>query len=165
MAVVTENWLIESEDYGTFVIDSEVMNTLISYRQLGKHDCEAGGALIGCLQRINTVAANDLTLPQPSDKRTKYSFFRSNAHNKILNDKWKASKGNAYLVGLWHTHPEPTPKYSNQDKKDWHKVLKQGEYEGQFLIFIIVGQKCIRLWVGDNRNFKISLKGEYSLEK
>jgi integrative and conjugative element protein (TIGR02256 family) len=163
--VVTKNWLIESEDYGDFVIDSNVINILISYRQLGKHDFEAGGALIGRIHTGNIMEANDLTLPQPSDKRTRYSFFRSNAHNKILNDKWKASNGNAYLVGLWHTHPEPIPKYSNEDKKDWHKVLKQGQYEGQYLIFIIVGQKDIRLWIGDNENFKISLIGEYSLEK
>ncbi|WP_392341956.1 Mov34/MPN/PAD-1 family protein [uncultured Shewanella sp.] len=165
VTVITENWLIESDDYGNFVIDSEVINVLISYRQLRKHDFEAGGALIGCLREDNIMEVNDLTLPQPSDKRTKYSFFRSNAHNKILNDKWKASNGNAYLVGLWHTHPEPTPKYSNEDNKDWHKVLKQGHYEGQSLIFIIVGQKDIRLWVSDNKNYKTSLVGEYSLEE
>ncbi|HIF9097710.1 TPA: Mov34/MPN/PAD-1 family protein [Photobacterium damselae] len=162
--VVTNNWLIKSKYYGHFIIDSEVINTLTSYRQLGKNDCEAGGALIGCLRGDNIIETNDLTLPQPTDKRTKSSFFRSNAHNKILNDKWKASKGNAYLVGLWHTHPEPIPKYSNEDKKDWHKVLKQGQYEGQHLIFIIVGQQNIRIWVGDNENFKISLIGDYSLE-
>ncbi|WP_237667608.1 hypothetical protein, partial [Vibrio vulnificus] len=72
--MVTENWLIESEDYGNFVIDSEVINILISYRQLGKHDFEAGGALIGCIRSGNIIEANDLTLPQPSDKRTRYSF-------------------------------------------------------------------------------------------
>lgn len=165
VTVVTENWLIESEDYGNFVIDSEVINILISYRQLGKHDFEAGGALIGCIRSGNIIEANDLTLPQPSDKRTRYSFFRSNAHNKILNDKWKASNGNAYLVGLWHTHPESTPKYSNEDKKDWRRVLKQGQYEGQSLMFLIVGQQNIRLWVADNKNFKTSVIGEYSLEK
>jgi integrative and conjugative element protein (TIGR02256 family) len=165
VTVVTENWLIESDNYGNFVIDSEVINILISYRQLGKYDCEAGGALIGCLRGDNVMEVNDLTLPQPNDTRTKYSFFRSNDHNNVLNDKWKSSHGDAYLVGLWHTHPEPTPKYSNEDKKDWNKVLKQGQYEGQSLIFIIVGQKDIRLWVSNNKHFKTSLIGEYSLEK
>lgn len=164
VTVISENWLIESDEYGNIVIDSEVINTLISYRQLGKHDCEAGGALMGCLRGNNEIEVNDLTLPQPSDKRTRYSFFRSNAHNKILNGKWNASNGEVYLVGLWHTHPEPTPEYSNEDKKDWHKVLKQGQYEGQSLIFIIVGHKDIRLWISNNKNYKITLLGEYSLK-
>lgn len=75
VTVITENWLIESDEYGNIVIDSEVINTLISYRQLGKHDCEAGGALMGCLRGNNEIEVNDLTLPQPSDKRTRYSFF------------------------------------------------------------------------------------------
>jgi integrative and conjugative element protein (TIGR02256 family) len=163
--VKTENWLIESGDYGDFVIYSEVISTLISYRQLGKYDFEAGGALIGCIHTDNTIEVSDLTLPQRSDKRTRYSFFRSKAHNKILNDKWEANNGNAYLVGLWHTHPELIPNYSNEDEKDWLRVLKEGRYEGQSLMFLIVGQKSIRLWVVDNKNFKTSLIGEYPLEK
>lgn len=165
VTVVTENWLIKSEDYGDFVIGAEVINTLIRYRQLSKHDLEAGGALIGCILTDNTMEANDLTLPQPSDKRTKCSFFRSSAHNRILNDKWKASNGNAYLVGLWHTHPESIPNYSREDKKDWLRVLKQGQYEGKSLMFLIIGQKKIRLWVVDNECYKTSLIGEYTLEK
>lgn len=164
VTVVTENWLIESEDYGDFIIASEVINILISYRQLGKYDCEAGGALIGCIRPGNIMEANDLTLPQPLDKRTRYSFFRSNAHNMILNDKWKTSNGNVYLVGLWHTHPEPIPNYSDEDKKDWDRVLKQGQYEGRYLIFLIVGQKRIRLWTADNKSLKTSLVGEYLFE-
>lgn len=110
------------------------------------------------------MEASDLTLPQLSDKRTRYSFFRSNAHNEILNDKWKTSNGNAYLVGLWHTHPEAIPNYSNEDKKDWHTVLKQGQYEGKYLMFIIVGQEKIRLWVDDKKTLQTSMIGEYTIE-
>ncbi len=163
--MVTENWLIKSNDFGDFVIDSEVIDILISYRQLDRHDFEAGGALVGFICKDKTMMANDLTIPQLSDKRTRYSFYRSNAHNKILKDKWKASNGKSYLVGLWHTHPEAIPMYSGQDLMDWHKVLKQGEYEGQYLMFIIVGQNQIRLWITDSRTLKTSLVGEYPLKK
>lgn len=165
VTVVTEDWLIQTEDYGDFVIGYEVINILISYRQLGKQDLEAGGSLIGCINTDNTMEARDLTLPQPSDKQTRCSFFRSSAHNRILNDKWKASNGNAYLVGLWHTHPEPIPNYSGEDKKDWLNVLKQGQYEGKCLMFLIVGVKKIRLWIVDNECYTTSLIGEYILEK
>jgi integrative and conjugative element protein (TIGR02256 family) len=163
--VVNDNWVIKSKCFGDFVIDSEVINVLISYRQLKLHDFEAGGALVGWICKDGTMVANDLTLPQLSDERTRNSFFRSKAHNKILKDKWKASNGSDYLVGLWHTHPEAIPMYSDRDKIDWNEVLKQGEYEGKYLMFIIVGQNQIRLWITDNRTLKTSLIGEYPLDK
>ncbi|RBM41785.1 hypothetical protein DLR63_03555 [Vibrio tarriae] len=165
VTIVTDSWLIESEEYGDFEINAGVLNALISYRQLRPQDLEAGGALIGCIHTSNKVQSTDLTAPQPTDRRTRCSFFRSSAHNHILNEKWKSTEGKAYLIGLWHTHPEPVPNYSSEDKQDWIKVLNQGRYEGEYLMFIIVGQKKIRLWRMDNKFFKISLIGEYSFEK
>ncbi|CAK1743668.1 JAB domain-containing protein [Vibrio crassostreae] len=161
----TENWFIESEEYGDFEIKAEVIDTLISHRQLRSQDLEAGGALIGCIHTSGKMQSSDLTTPQPTDRRSRCSFFRSSAHNHLLNEKWKSSNGNAYLVGLWHTHPEPIPNYSNEDKRDWIKVLKQGQYEGKHLMFLIVGQRRMRLWVIDNESFRTSLIGEYSFEK
>jgi len=165
VAEITEQWSIESQVYGRFVITPEVMNTLISYRQLNKCDREAGGALIGCLRGSNIIEVHGLTLPQPSDRRTRNAFFRSNAHNKIVVDQWNVSNRSSYLVGLWHTHPEDTPSYSNVDQKDWLKVLNEGQYEGQSLIYIIVGTQDLRLWLCNKSNKHALLVGEYSLKK
>lgn len=160
-----DTWLIRSEKFGDIEITPEVINTLASYKQLNDDDLEAGGALIGCILCNDTIRADDLTLPQATDRRTRYSFFRSSTHNKILKDKWEASEGNSYLVGLWHTHPEPSPEYSSEDKHDWDKVLRVGKYEGNYLLSLIVGQKTIRLWITDNQGYKTSFMGEYIFEK
>ncbi len=163
--IANEHWLIQTDLYGNFLIKSETISALMSYRQLGSKDTESGGALVGYIRADNTLEAYDLTHPQSTDRRTRTSFFRSSAHNRILNEKWRASNGASYLVGLWHTHPEPVPNYSSKDKKDWLKVLKQGQYEGKHLMFLIVGQAKIRMWIADNESYETSLVGEFSFEE
>ncbi|EOG7704230.1 Mov34/MPN/PAD-1 family protein [Vibrio parahaemolyticus] len=81
----------------------------------------------------------------------------------IVNKAWIESKGHATYVGLWHTHPEPTPNYSFADKCDWERALRESRYEGQHLIFVIVGQLSLRCWAGEHlkKTTKISLIGEY----
>lgn len=159
------DWAVNSPIHGHFKINSNIINALYNARQLTEKDLESGGVLIGCIRRDNIIEAHDITLPQRTDKQSRFSFFRSNAHNTLLSKIWYSSNGNSYFVGLWHTHPEAVPNFSIEDNADWIKVLQHGEYEGTKLMFIIVGQHKLRLWVGEKINLDIKFIGEYDFEQ
>lgn len=110
---------------------------------------------------------DEITPPQTSDKQGRYEFYRSSEHDKLVKDVWRKSNGHSTYVGLWHTHPEPIPKFSSTDIKDWRKALAQSHYEGNKLFFAIVGQTHIRIWMGIKSKFQpeIILIGEYQIGK
>ncbi|EGR0549316.1 hypothetical protein FDM56_09650 [Vibrio cholerae] len=158
------DWLVDAPSLGEVIFRQELLNSLAKFRQFDARDHESGGVLIG--KHLNSGGAlliDDFTPPQSTDKQSRYGFYRSAAHNRIVNKAWIESKGHANYVGLWHTHPEPTPNYSFADKCDWERALRESRYEGQHLIFVIVGQLSLRCWAGEHlkKTTKISLIGEY----
>ncbi len=122
--------------------------------KMGLHP--SGGLLIGRhLIENNHLVVDQITEPTWWDKRLRTFFFRSKRHNIILEKLWKKSDKTQTLLGLWHTHPEAIPTPSAVDMKDWEKTLFHGKYVGDYLAFMIVGTKKIRLWRGD-RNGQFS---------
>ncbi|MCK9293526.1 MAG: Mov34/MPN/PAD-1 family protein [Desulfobulbaceae bacterium] len=133
-----------------FIITEPVVDLLMNYRQTDKWQKEAGGLLIGRhLLEEDHLVVDRITEPTWWDKRLRTFFFRSNRHNRILYKTWNDSNKTLTLLGLWHTHPEPIPTPSVVDYKDWENTLLQGEYFGDFLVFMIVGTQKIRIWRGD----------------
>tara|TARA_B100000700_G_C14947880_1_gene810120 strand:+ start:356 stop:853 length:498 start_codon:yes stop_codon:yes gene_type:complete len=163
-----EDWKIEVPNFVLVRVSPSLLARLCDFRQLGLNDPESGGVLIGRhLATSNAILIDQLTLPQNEDIKTRTSFSRSKKHNKLVKEIWESSNGQSTYVGLWHTHPEPTPQHSPTDKKDWINSLRKSRYEGNLLFFMIVGQSCIRMWMGDKRACaqKINLIGEYKIEE
>ncbi|EOV3440005.1 Mov34/MPN/PAD-1 family protein [Vibrio parahaemolyticus] len=158
------DWAVDVPNLGEVIFSQELLNSLSKFRQLGFRDQESGGVLIGkYLNSGGAMLIDDFTPPQPTDKQSRCGFYRSAAHNRIVTQAWKESEGHATYVGLWHTHPEPNPNYSSLDRRDWEKALKESQYEGDHLLFVIVGQLSLRCWIGDysKKTTKISLIGEH----
>jgi integrative and conjugative element protein (TIGR02256 family) len=108
---------------------------------------EAGGVLLGRFLLDSTdIAVDDVTAPQPKDRRTRFSFFRSKQHNLVARAKWQESRSTAAYLGLWHTHPEPDPNPSGVDRQDWERAVALDTFEGNRLFFPIVGTHRIRVW-------------------
>lgn len=159
-------WKLEISEYGTLRVCQTLLDSLSTFCQLVPNQPESGGVLVG--KHLNSGGAmliDDFTPPQPSDKQGRCSYYRSEAHNNKVLDKWKESNGHSTFVGLWHTHPEAKPHFSTLDRKDWINALKNSRYEGTRLFFIIVGQTHIRCWVGQKikTTSKIELLGEYKI--
>ena len=134
-----------------FNISKNVIDTIIKYKQ-GNNQSESGGFLIGSISTDgNRIVANDFTEPLETDKRSIFSFNRSEQHNNILNLKWKESNYTKLYLGEWHTHPQDIPMPSFVDKKSWKNLLKKSNTESEFLIFIIVGMETIETWIGDRK--------------
>ncbi len=164
---MTEDWRVHLKGFGDIRISSKLITELVGYRQLTQGQPESGGALIGKhLNSNGAILIEEITPPQPSDKQARTYYYRSHEHNKIVHDRWLESNGHSTLLGLWHTHPELSPRYSWVDKQDWLKALDQCNYEGDKLFFIIVGQQKICCWVGVKYRFKkrIYMLGEYIIE-
>ena len=158
-----DTWQIEIKGTGLLKISGKLIEQLKAYQQLSASKPESGGVIIGSfLNSGGYMIIDKFTPPQKTDKQSRYLFYRSKEHNKIVKKIWEKSSHISTYVGLWHTHAEPIPSYSSQDKKDWNDTLNQSEYEGNKLFFFIVGQTHIRCWMGIKKMFKnkIELIGE-----
>ena len=157
-------WILELPHFGKLRISNELIKELQEFQQLDPKAKESGGLLIG--KHLNSGGAmliDGFTPPQPSDKQSRNSFYRSKAHNSVVQKVWSDSNHRSTYAGLWHTHPEGIPSYSPADKKDWLNALSSSQYDGDHLIFLIVGITHISCWLGKAQNLQVELAGKYKL--
>ena len=132
------------------IIFDNIVEKLNRYRQTKKGQNEAGGLLIGRhLLKNEHLVVDQITEPSWWDRRFRTSFYRSNSHNKILYKTWNASDKTQTLIGLWHTHPEPVPTPSTVDWDDWKRTIRHGDFAGESLFFLIVGNVKVWVWRGN----------------
>ena len=129
------------------IFTEEAVHQLQDHAQRSKGQPEAGGVLLGRhLLDSNHLVVDEVTLPQPADKRARTRFFRSGQHSEVAQARWLASKGTSAYLGLWHTHPEPDPSPSSVDLRDWETAVAFDTFDGDRLFFPIVGIERIRVW-------------------
>lgn len=133
------------------VITEQVLAVLERYKQLGSHDNEAAGVLLG-ERRGQHVVITDLSEPGVGDVRRRNLVDRRGKHHQQKVDQsFELSGGTVNYVGEWHTHPEHFPQPSQQDRSSWSRHLRgQAPH-----ILLIVGIKG--LWVG-KMNGRAALK-------
>ncbi|MCX8518795.1 MAG: Mov34/MPN/PAD-1 family protein [Methylophilaceae bacterium] len=108
---------------------------------------EAGGVLLGRhLLDSSDIVIDEVTTPQNTDRRSRFSFFRSKRHEMLAQERWKQSNNTAAYLGLWHTHPEKYPTPSTIDTADWRQAIEHDAFDGEQLFFPIVGTCCIKVW-------------------
>lgn len=126
-----------------------VVTQLDRFRQRWWWSREAGGVLLGRhLVDSADLWVDEATVPQRGDRRTRMTFYRSDAHRWLALQRWEESGGICGHLGLWHTHPEPLPQPSHIDFADWRHALAADRFEGDSLVFLIVGQQRLRCWQG-----------------
>lgn len=121
---------------------------MLGYGQLGPNDPEAGGILLGRLiSEAVDVVIDNVTVPGPTDRRSRFSFFRDRKRSQQhVTQAWAESAATRVYLGEWHSHPEDRPEPSGQDLKNWRRISQRSEYQQSFLLFLIVGCKALRLW-------------------
>jgi integrative and conjugative element protein (TIGR02256 family) len=136
-------------------LTAEVVTRLQQYAQHAPDAAEAGGVLLGrYLSDSDDVVVDDITEPMQGDKRGRYFFHRAQkAHQKAIEQAWRASNGTRTYLGEWHTHPEALPTPSCVDTCDWRRKLRQDQYFER-LFFFIVGTREVRGWSGSHRRPK-----------
>ena len=154
MTLNTDNFLLfKRPNGGRLKIAYQALQQMLAFRQLNPKDCEAGGVLLGrLLLDSHDIVVDEITVPMPGDKRSRFAFYRhKRGHQAIINRRWHESGGTCIYLGEWHTHPEPKPTPSGIDLADWQRKLKTDTFE-KSLHFLIIGTKEARMWVG----FKLS---------
>ena len=129
--------VIYSHSSGLVLIEEEVVDSLNRWRQIGNQS-EAGGILIGYRRppHIHVIAC---TTPFTKDRRSKFGFLRRDPrHEYIARKYWSDTRGHAYYLGDWHTHPVAIPSPSLVDHKGWKKLMNSNLGPG--LLFVIIGQ-------------------------
>jgi integrative and conjugative element protein (TIGR02256 family) len=104
------------------------------------------------------VVVDDVSTPQESDRRSRFSFFRSAKHEQLARQRWIEQKSTSAYLGLWHTHPETDPIPSSVDRCDWIQAVSRDTFEGDRLFFPIVGTKNLRIWTLSRRGMFRELK-------
>ena len=120
---------------------------MLEFRQRSWWHAEAGGVLLGRhLLDSETLVVDEVSTPQKSDRRSRFSFFRSKRHEAIARNRWAEQMNTMAYLGLWHTHPEADPVPSSVDLRDWQQAVSQDTFDGRRLFFPIVGTERIRVW-------------------
>ncbi|HEY0995611.1 MAG TPA: Mov34/MPN/PAD-1 family protein [Gemmatimonadaceae bacterium] len=109
---------------------------------------EAGGILLGrVLVAGDQVVIDEVTVPGPQDRRSRFRFFRAERPAQAaVNAAWARSGGELNYLGEWHTHPEDDPMPSSHDRADWRRLVSIQRYEQSSLFFLIAGRRVLRAW-------------------
>lgn len=125
----------------------KAVQQMLLFRQRSWWQAEAGGILLGrYLLDTEDIVVDEVTTPQKTDRRSRFSFFRSKKHGLIAQSRWSEQASTLAYLGLWHTHPEPDPTPSGVDRQDWRQALSTDAFHGDRLFFPIVGIERIRVW-------------------
>ncbi|MBZ2206510.1 Mov34/MPN/PAD-1 family protein [Massilia soli] len=139
----------------------EAVQQMLAFRQHSWWQAEAGGALLGRhLIDTDDIVVDEVTTPQKSDRRSRFSFFRSKKHGVIAQGRWSEEASTLAYLGLWHTHPERDPTPSGVDRQDWKQALSKDTFYGDMLFFPIVGIERIRVWAMTTNGAFFELKEE-----
>jgi integrative and conjugative element protein (TIGR02256 family) len=133
---------------GKLKLDSGPLGIVLNYKQVTQSRPEAGGLLLGRhIIDSQDLVIDAVTVPHRGDMRTRYGFRReSRWHQKELQRQWLASNGTCTYLGEWHTHPEPVPSPSTVDLHNWQDRVTTDVFEGDSLLFMIVGTEVVRIW-------------------
>lgn len=104
--------------------------------------------LLGRLMMVgNRVLVDEVTIPGPNDRRSRFHFWRAERPaQEIIDAAWRRSNGELNYLGEWHTHPEDAPLPSSHDRMDWRRLVTIQSYEQPSLFFIIAGRRTISAW-------------------
>ena len=136
------------------VFGDEALKTLFATRQVSPLANEQGGVLIGRLLHSGHIIVDLATIPQPNDRATPTTFFRSDDHQKIIDAEWAQSDGTSLYLGEWHTHAEAEPVPSVVDLNDWARRLKDDQPSIKTMLFVIVGTFELTIFEGSVRSLQ-----------
>ncbi len=149
--------IFEHSRGGAFKLSEGALAMMRLFQQHQAEDLEAGGFLIGRYIRGGMdLVVDHVTVPIPTDERSRFGFHRSEEHQAFLDEAWERSGGTSCFLGDWHTHAEPYPDPSTIDLANWRRTLEETIHDGQACFFVIVGTLEIRVWEGVKASGKIA---------
>jgi integrative and conjugative element protein (TIGR02256 family) len=120
----------------TLVIAPNVIQHLLSERQLAQDSPESGGQLFADI-RPQTIVVRQATGPYTEDQRRPFWFFPNRTQQR--RDIKRLFKQSLHYIGDWHTHPENKPSPSNSDLQAMADCFLKSRHQLESFLMIIVG--------------------------
>jgi integrative and conjugative element protein (TIGR02256 family) len=126
----------------TIVLTDEAIEKIQLYMQTpGESKSEAGGLLFCRDIASNTIVISEITPPSDKDIRKLFFFKHApNYPNKII--KKKRAEGHHY-IGDWHSHPEKSPRPSQQDRRSILKLFNESTHDLNYMCHLILSDREI----------------------
>lgn len=151
-----EKRCVKFELYDNTYIDllADVLEKMEMWRQVDSESNEACGFILGYQNKqTKNITISNITNPQEDDFRTRFFCrLQSIGHFKFL-EKEKLNQN--YYLGVWHSHPQRIPEPSWLDFQNWNDILEKDQTGSDCVIFIIIGTKAFRVWVGSYKTKEI----------
>jgi integrative and conjugative element protein (TIGR02256 family) len=124
---------------GPIELPDATVEFLRRHAQLG-FALETGGVLAGFLRRDDVWVVSHPMQPSPRNRAGRFWLKRHRGDaQKFVEDAYYETGGIVNYLGEWHTHPEPTPSPSSDDRQMFRGLLQTSRLEIQFLVGVIVG--------------------------
>lgn len=118
------------------VLTDDAIAAMNRHRQRSIKDKEAGGQLFAIFEGHDAIIV-EATEPKALDKRSRYGFIPSQwLQRQEIKSKYKQGK---HFVGDWHTHPQPVPSPSGDDKESMVDCFCKSRHELEAFLMVIVG--------------------------
>lgn len=122
------------------IINNKVLEKMTKIFELCKQS-ETGGILLGKFSRIKKIIEVDEIYEIKTNNSSRVTYKRNvEIAQKIIDRRWKETKGLLNYVGEWHTHPKMTALPSQIDIVTLTEIILKTESILPGTIMIIVGK-------------------------
>lgn len=134
-----------------------VLRTLRSHIQRTPSSRESVGQLYSCDLTSDCIVVEQATVLTPTWAAWARVQFDP---KRAATEREEKFKNGLHCLGLWHTHPEPLPNPSSEDKAlaREHALSAKGQLTG--LVFAIVGTRSmpagLRVWIDDGEVLRLA---------
>jgi proteasome lid subunit RPN8/RPN11 len=128
----------------------EAIRIMLSHAQTGVKNRESVGQLYTRDLTADTVLVELATrLPPRAASWSRVQFDPT----KAFEERQQLFNQGLHCIGLWHTHPEPHPNPSGEDRQLSRNYANAASHQVQGIVFVIVGTKPhpngFRVWIDD----------------
>lgn len=129
-----------SPDMTRYVLFTEsALRHMYGHAQRKWTQTEAGGEIYSPTPYSSRLLVDTVAGPHPKDHRSRHSY------NPDVKTTTKARNGefarDRHAIGLWHTHPEPRPSPSGQDRKTTEEYLRAFSNDRERYLSVIIGNR------------------------
>lgn len=125
-------------DFGTLVIEPDVLALFAAHKQSKWLSREAGGQLFATFNDAKVTRIVEATGPRASDKRSLFGYRPNRLAEKLeIADRY--AKG-FHFIGDWHTHYQKLPEPSPIDEQSMRDLVRLSKHSLAGFVLIVVGQ-------------------------
>jgi len=118
------------------ILEQNVLDHFVKWRQLDPKMSEAGGQLFGVVEG-QSVKLTRATGPRNTDRRGRFFFIADRfAERREIRTLHKSG---LHYLGDWHTHPQPVPKPSGTDLSSMADLFVRSKHDLNAFLMVIVG--------------------------